>query len=362
MYFFYPQLHDLNYLCIKGNLIFVALSSCPYSCWRYVSFFPLPYHKKNEFEGLSCKTYPREANWPGYASIRASCFASDLGSVLGSSLWSDLGSILWSILGSCLRGSCCFTSCLGRATCCCCWGHLNVNYVIHDNSCTFFIFVKTKIMVCLINPLKDQSHHHHWSSMQWRVFHHCQRLWNCILHELFLFAKIIYSSRSKTWLNKKLTVLTDGCWAGPGFAQGLAELLKKVIWRSFSMKNCSGSFDDNLCQCFDSWFHSPQWFEGSLWQKLELPDENITSREHLSIWEGSKPVCRLGAVVGVDETGALGSQAVCAGGGGSSLAHKVCKGEFMNHSKHYFSLLENAHASINLHSVQKAKHILKTLL
>ena len=48
------------------------------------------------------------------------------------------------------------------------------------------------------------------------------------MHELFLFAKIIYSSRSKAWLNKKLTVLTDGFWAGPGFAQGLAELLKEV--------------------------------------------------------------------------------------------------------------------------------------
>ena len=72
-------------------------------------------------------------------------------------------------------------------------------------------------------------------------------------------------------------------------------------------------------------------------------------------------MCRLGAVVGVDEMGGLGSQAVCAGGGGSSLAHKVCKGEFKekNLKAKYFFLLENAHASINLHSVQKAEHILK---
>ena len=59
---------------------------------------------------------------------------------------------------------------------------------------------------------------------------------------------------------------------------------------------------------------------------MELPDENITnSRENNPIWAGSKPECRLEAVTGVDERVGWGSQAVCAGGGGNSLVHKVCK-------------------------------------
>ena len=51
----------------------------------------------------------------------------------------------------------------------------------------------------------------------------------------------------------------------------------------------------------------------------------INSREHNPIWEVLKPECRLEAAVVVDEMEELGSQAVCANGGGSSLVHKVCK-------------------------------------
>ena len=121
---------------VFSNLMFFVLSWCPYSCWRCVSFFPLPWCNKNESKHQPTETNPREANWPGYASILASCFPSK--SVLRSSLCSDLGSCLGStietILWSCLSSSCCLTSCLGRTTCCC-WGHLNLkNYIFFPTS------------------------------------------------------------------------------------------------------------------------------------------------------------------------------------------------------------------------------------
>ena len=66
---------------------------------------------------------------------------------------------------------------------------------------------------------------------------------------------------------------------------------------------------------------------------------------------------------GGDEIGWSGSRAEYAGDGGSSLVHKVCKHFSCERLLDNFSsLLENAHASINLHSVQKAKHILNKFL
>ena len=76
-----------------------------------------------------------------------------------------------------------------------------------------------------------------------------------------------------------------------------------------------------------------------------------------------KPEYRLEAVAGVAEIGRLGSRAACEGGGGSSLVHKACKGLFVkDFIRNYLFPLENAHASINLHSVKKAKHILRKFL
>ena len=107
-------------------------------------------------------------------------------------------------------------------------------------------------------------------------------------------------------------------------------------------------------------------------QRLELPSENITGKKNDQIWESSEPECRLEAVAGVDEIGRWGSRAACEGGGGNSLVRKVCNGALyelfcckralIKDLKYYPFLLENAHASIDLHSVQKAKHILKKLL
>ena len=117
---------------------------------------------------------------------------------------------------------------------------------------------------------------------------------------------------------------------------------------------------------------------------MELPDnENVTGGENNPTWEGLEPECRLELPNEKVEKILFGRAAqnlsvgwrlwqwlmrldnwevgLCAEVVVEALWYiRSAKGFFRGIDlTNYFFLLENAHASINLHSVQKAKHILK---
>ena len=74
-----------------------------------------------------------------------------------------------------------------------------------------------------------------------------------------------------------------------------------------------------------------------------------------------QPEC-MQAAVKVEKVEESGSLAEFLSDGGSSRAHKVCVWKLCGKKTWKcvkFSSLENAHAPINLHSLKKAKHILK---
>ena len=74
-----------------------------------------------------------------------------------------------------------------------------------------------------------------------------------------------------------------------------------------------------------------------------------------------KPECKQAAARAEDSDWS-GILALCGGGGGSSQGHKAFEVEFSTDFCSYFLLLENAHSSINLDSMKKAKHILRQTL